>query len=39
MEKILKCLTEENRDVRKGTWTNREVSVGRDNLAASFLSL
>ena len=28
VEKILKCLTEENKDVRKGTWTNKEVSTG-----------
>ena len=26
VEKIYKVLTEENRDVRKGTWTNKEVS-------------
>jgi obg-like ATPase 1 len=26
VEKILKVLTEDNRDVRKGTWTNKEVS-------------
>jgi len=26
VEKILKTLTEENKDVRKGTWTNKEVS-------------
>ncbi|CAD6574309.1 MAG: hypothetical protein TREMPRED_001081 [Tremellales sp. Tagirdzhanova-0007] len=27
VEKILKCLTEENKDVRKGTWTNKEVEI------------
>lgn len=27
VEKILKTLTEDNRDVRKGTWTNKEVSL------------
>lgn len=27
VEKIYKCLTEENKDVRKGTWTNKEVSA------------
>ncbi|ORY28969.1 P-loop containing nucleoside triphosphate hydrolase protein [Naematelia encephala] len=27
VEKILKCLTEDNKDVRKGTWTNKEVEV------------
>lgn len=26
VEKILKTLTEDNKDVRKGTWTNKEVS-------------
>jgi obg-like ATPase 1 len=26
VERILKCLTEDNRDVRKGTWNNKEVS-------------
>ena len=27
VEKILKTLTEENKDVRKGTWTTKEVSL------------
>ncbi|KAK1928047.1 putative cytoplasm protein [Papiliotrema laurentii] len=27
VEKILKTLTEDNKDVRKGTWTNKEVEV------------
>jgi hypothetical protein len=26
VEKVWKCLTEENKDVRKGSWTNKEVS-------------
>lgn len=26
VERILKVLTEDNRDVRKGTWSNKEVS-------------
>ena len=40
MEKILKCLTEENKDVRKGTWTNKEVSCGhlQGLLSTTFLS-
>jgi len=27
VEKIYKCLVEENRDVRKGTWTSKEIDV------------
>lgn len=34
VEKIYKILTEENKDVRKGTWTNKEVSAVRFNSAS-----
>lgn len=27
VERVLKCVQEDNRDVRKGTWTNKEVSL------------
>ena len=33
-EKVLKCLTEENKDVRKGDWNSKEVNKNffRNNL-------
>ncbi len=27
VEKVLKCLNEDKKDVRKGDWTNKEVSL------------
>jgi len=39
VEKVWKCLTEENKDVRKGSWTNKEVRplVLRPPLPSHFL--
>lgn len=37
VEKVLKCLTEDSKDVRKGEWTNKEVSFSASrNFELSF---
>ena len=35
VEKVLKCLTEDNKDVRKGEWTNKEVNFSASGIDSS----
>ena len=36
VEKVLKCISEDNKDVRKGEWGNKEVST-RENVFSPIL--
>jgi len=39
VEKILKCLGEDKKDVRKGDWTNKEVRLDFPSPSPTFLVL
>lgn len=39
VEKIYKCLTEDNKDVRKGEWNNKEVRLLSIVIGQAFLLL